>query len=457
MAADRVAGGALDEGSLASGKASGHEAGPAADSGTSALSQNRQVQRCLLVIGAAVFVASAAGRVVLDLTTSSQKWSMLDLQIYRWAGLVVRHSGDLYGDHFPYHHLRFTYPPMTGIIFAVLSLLPMPVLGWLFTGASITSLVAIFWLTWGVLGYRQASIRAGMTLFAAGVALWFGPVQQTLGFGQVNLMLMLVIIADFSLPDSSWVKGAGVGLAAGFKLTPLIFIPYLLLTRRFRAAGVSLGTFALTIVASMVLLPSQSSQFWFGGLFLNSHRTGNNAYVGNQSLNGTLARLLGSQSAARPYWLVVLGVVAALGLLLAAWWARREREMIGILTCALTGLLISPVSWAHHWVWIAPAFAVVIDLAVRHRSLLWSPQDALWELGRARHWPPWAYGSLAFTLAVPFLTVPESLVPMSVAQGRGAHGIQLLTSNAYVIVGLVVLSLLGLAFFRVSTTRDALG
>lgn len=455
MEADRVAGGAL-EASLASGKSSERVAGAAVGTGAGAVSRNRRAWRRLLVIGVAVFAASVAGRVGLDLASSSQPGSMLDLQIYRWAGLVVRHSGDLYGSHFPNHHLRFTYPPITALIFAMLSLLPMPVLGWLFTVAGIMSLAVVFWLAWGVLGYKPPAMRAAVTLLAAGIALWLGPVRQTLGFGQVNLLLMLVIIADFRLPDSSWAKGAGVGLAAGFKLTPLIFIPYLLLTRRFRAAGVSLGTFALTIIASLVLLPNQSSQFWFGGLFLNSGRTGNNAYVGNQSLNGALARLLGSESAARPYWLVVSVVVAALGLLLAAKWARRGSEMIGILTCALTGLLISPVSWAHHWVWVAPAIAVVIDLAVRHGPLLSSPQDALREPGRARRWLPWAYGSLALALAMPFFTVPESLVPMSAAQGHGTHGIQLLTGNVYVIVGLVVLGLLGLASIRVSMNLSSL-
>jgi alpha-1,2-mannosyltransferase len=417
------------------------EAGPVAGEGAGAggASPNRLSHRRLLVLGIAVFAASAGGRLVIELISSGQRWGMLDLQVYRWGGLMIRHSGELYRGHFPYHHLRFTYPPMAALMFAVLSAIPMPALGLIFTAASIASLAAVFWLTLGMLGHRRSAVRAGVTLIAAGVALWLGPVQQTLGLGQVNLMLMLVIMADFALPEGSWAKGAGVGLAAGFKLTPLIFVPYLLLTRRFRAAAVSLGAFALTIVASLLLLPAEASQFWFDRLFLDSGRAGNNAYVGNQSLNGTLARLLGSDLAARPYWLAAAVVVGALGLLLAAWWARHGYEVIGILTCALTGLLISPISWAHHWVWIAPAIAVAIELAVRS-----SPRAVVRDPGRARRWLPWAYGSLAVALAVPFLAVPESLVPASIAQGHGAHGIQLLAGNGYVIVGLVVLCLLGL-------------
>lgn len=140
-----------------------------------------------------------------------------------------------------------------------------------------------------------------MTLTAAGVALWLLPVQETLGLGQVNLILMLIVVADLCQPDTAWAKGAGLGLAAAFKLTPLIFIPHLALTRRFRTAGLSLALFGLTIAGSLILMPRQARQFWFGGLFLISSRTGNTAYAGNQSLNGALVRLLGSVPTAHPY------------------------------------------------------------------------------------------------------------------------------------------------------------
>ena len=232
-------------------------------------------------------------------------------------------------------------------------------------------------------------------------------------------------------PDTARLKGAGVGLAAGVKLVPLIFIPYLLLTRRFRAAGVSLAAFALTIAISLLLLPRQAGKFWMGRLFLDSGRAGNVAYVGNQSVHGALARLAGSQPAAHPYWLAVCAAVAAAGLLLAAWAARRGHEMTGILTCALTGLLSSPVSWAHHWVWAAPALAVSADAAARLRV-----PSARWR--RWARWCAWA------ALAAPFFVLPEGLVPAIAVQGAREHGAELVTSNLYVLDGLVALPAVGL-------------
>ena len=386
-------------------------------------------RRWVVTLAAAAFTVSVAATfVTLALATSGKRSPMIDLQIYRWAGLLAVHSGDLYGGYFPHHHLPFTYPPMAALVFAVMAAIPMSVLRWLVTVTSISCLIATLWLTWGMLGYRR-SARAGATLAAAGVTLWLQPVLQTLWLGQINLILMLVIVADLCLPDSARFKGVGVGLAAGFKLVPLIFIPYLLLTRRFRAAGVSLATFALTIAFSQVLLPAQSQKFWFGRLFLDSSRSGNIAYVGNQSLHGTLARLVSSQSAEKPYWLVVSMIIGVAGLLLAARTARRGYEMIGILTCGLTGLLISPISWSHHWVWVAPALVVAVDVAVRIRGPSW------------RRWVRWA--ALA-TLAAPFFVLPEGLVPAIAVQGAREHGIELVTGNLYVLDGLVAFCAVGL-------------
>ena len=421
------------------------------------------MRRWVVTLATVAFTVSAAATfVTLALATFGKRSPMIDLLIYRWAGLLAVHSGDLYGSYFPHRHLPFTYPPMAALVFAVMAAIPMPVLRWLVTVASISCLIATLWLTWGMLGYRR-SARAAATLAAASVTLWLAPVLQTLWLGQINLILMFVIVADLCLPDSARFKGAGVGLAAGFKLVPLIFIPYLLLTRRFRAAGVSLATFGLTIASSQVLLPSQSQKFWFGRLFLSSSRSGNIAYVGNQSLHGTVARLMSSQSAEQPYWLVVSAIGVA-GLLLAAWAARRGYEMIGILTCGLTGLLISPISWSHHWVWAAPALVVAVDVAVRIRAPSWlatRPEPGIRRIvswrwpGRWRRRVRWC--ALAI-LAAPFFVLPEGLVPTSVVQGTGAHGVELVTGNLYVIDGLVALCVVGLTLVaREREMRTAAG
>jgi alpha-1,2-mannosyltransferase len=403
--------------------------------------------------GIVLLAASLAALAEMHVRGGRLESGMIDLHVYRAGGLLALHSGNLYGTRLP-HRLFFTYPPMAALVFSAISSIPIRQLSWMITGASIGSVTGTLWLTTRMLGYRRPATRLAMTLAAAATALWLQPVWQTISLGQVNLVLMLIIMADLCLPDTAWFKGVGVGLAAGFKLTPLIFIPYLLITRRFRAAGIALGTFMLTIAMSAIALPGPSRQYWPGLLFLSSSRTGNTAYVGNQSLFGTMARLIGSPAAAQPYWVVVAAVAGVAGLLIAARWSRRGQELAGILTCALTGLLICPVSWEHHWVWVAPGLLLAADALAR----LWQAgpitvASARWAAA-GRHaavswrrwaWPRRAWVAAVAALAVPFFAYPPGLVPPSVVQGHGARGVELLAGNIYVIAGLVTLGLAGLA------------
>jgi alpha-1,2-mannosyltransferase len=387
-----------------------------------------------LTLAAILFVVSLASLLTVLQVFSQHPWSMLDLRIYLWGGDLVRHAQDPY-QHRYFHGLHFTYTPFAAWMFAALAGASVSIVKVLVTAASVVSLVAALWLTWGGLGYPRSQRRLSATLCVAALALWLEPVRQTLSFGQVNLVLMLVIVADLCLPDNRWWKGIGLGLAAGFKLTPLIFIPYLLLTRRFRAAAVATATFMLTVVGSLLVLPAAGEHYWLDGLFLNSKRIGNLRYVGNQSLNGALLRLFGSVAAAGPCRLLTMGLIAIAGLLLAACVSRSGQDIAGLVICALTGLLVSPVSWSHHWVWVAPALVVLADMATSPR---WRPAS------RRRQWALWAG---LVTLVVVFAG-PLWAVPMPAVQGFVMTAPQQLNGDLYVLAGLI-----GLAVTAVLMTR----
>lgn len=164
---------------------------------------------------------------------------MLDLRVYRWAGLVARRGGPLFAVRYR-NWLSFTYPPAAAVVFELLPALPSLAVKRIMVTSSVLALAGCAWLACGAAGVRGARTRAARTaaaLAVTDVALWSDPVQHTIGFGQVNLFLMLVVLADLLAPGERWWRGAGAGLATGLKLTPGIFIAYLLVTRRFRAAG----------------------------------------------------------------------------------------------------------------------------------------------------------------------------------------------------------------------------
>ena len=421
----------------------------------------------LLAVGLVAFCAALAVYVGYAVTHALPhelpRWvDPVDLQVYRDGGLIVRHlnfyhphrASPLY-DWPGFDSLPFTYPPFAALVFTVLTLPSYWDLWQIAIGVNIAALLATIWMTLGGLGYRRGVARLGATLLLAGALFWTEPVQRTLFLGQIELVLMTLIIWDQCQPDRRWWKGAGIGIAAGIKLVPGIFILYLLLTRRFRQAAVASGVFAATVLLGFGLLPRDSHKFWLDGLFARGGRTGFVGWEGNQSLRGVITRLTGSIAGAQPAWLAVAALTLVAGLICAAALDRAGHRMVGLLTAALTGLLASPVSWDHHWVWIIPGTVVAVVYAVRARRavvrwaaaglaagivlVFWAWPGFLWSL------PGNTGGYREGLIWVPPVTNP--LIYFRLGDRRWYaeyhwHGLQLITGNLYVLTGIALLCLL---------------
>jgi alpha-1,2-mannosyltransferase len=447
-----------------------------ATSGAAAADEPRRGGR-LLAWGAAAFAVSVA----VYLAGWARGWlyltpQPLDLQVYTDGGLIVRHVAPLYDPGltsplYDWSSLRgwmFTYTPFAAVVFAVASFIPWQTLVQLSVAGSVAALAGSVWVILGPLGYRGRT-RAGAALLAAGVLLWTEPVQRTLLLGQVNLVLMLLILLDLCLPDETagrWWKGAGIGIAAGIKLVPLVFIPYLLLTRRFRQAATASGVFCATIALGFAVIPRDSTNWWLDGVFTQTRRIGFPGVMQNQSLNGIITRFAGSVAGARPAWLAAAVIVAVAGIACAAALHRAGQPVLGILACALTGLLVSPISWDHHWVWIAPGLVVMAHFAIR-----------AWQAGQRRAavslsaltivvwaafaaWPValWMRGG-AFLVGLDGLiwTVPNTPTAQYTQLGDQPwfaeyhyRGLDLIGGNLYILTGLALFALLAAIAIRLA-------
>jgi alpha-1,2-mannosyltransferase len=435
-----------------------------------------------LLAGVAVFAAALAGWVIYwRLGPAYTAVLPVDLTVYRDGGLIARGVAPYYDPHAasPLYDwggysdlaLKFTYTPFAAVAFALASFLPEGALVTASVVVSIAALVAALWFTVGALGsqagrgYLDARlrsdrrVRAGVTLACAGAVLWTQPVLRTINLGQVNLILMAAIIWDLGQPGQTragrarWWKGALTGVTAGIKLVPLVFVPYLLATRRFREAVACLAGFGATVAIGFAVLPADSATWWLHGVFLKGDRTGFTGWAGNQSLRAVITRLAGSIAAGTPYWAVAAAVALALGIAAAALLARAGHEVPALLVTALTGLLVSPISWDHHWVWVAPGFAAAVAYAARY-----------WRPARRR---AWALTGLAAGLLVAFGAWPDAMWESARNLGRFSlgvlwappntnpilyvehgdqpsfaeyhwHGLWLLTGNAYILAGMAV-------------------
>jgi alpha-1,2-mannosyltransferase len=183
-----------------------------------------------------------------------------------------------------------------------------------------------------------------------------------MNLGQINVFLALLILADFCGVFRRLPRGALIGIAAALKLTPAFLIVYLLVVRRYRTAAVAASTFALVSVVAAAFAPSASWRYWMHGYFADAHRTGDLSYISNQSLNGFFVRLMGGPSQARPLWIASAGATA----IFVLWLVRRahsERPWLGEALAMSGMLLVSPVSWVHHWIIVLPLLCAAFRCA----------------------------------------------------------------------------------------------
>jgi alpha-1,2-mannosyltransferase len=385
-----------------------------------------------------LFLLAVAGYALLVRAYPHYYWEQIDTAVYRDGGVAARNQpAMLYALGLGPAKLPFIYAPFAALLFAAGSGASFVTWQVGLTVLTIGLLPVVAYLSVGLAGRPAGLARAAAAFAIAAVGLWLEPVAMTLFFGQVNLLLLALVVGDLALPDRARGKGIGIGLAAGIKLTPLIFIPYLLLTRRVRAAAVSTLTFAATAGLGFALLPHASAVFWGGQFFGPSEHF----HLDNQSLNGVILRLTHAGPGVHAYWLAAAVVVGASGLATAVLASRRGHELLGLIACAATGLLVSPVSWSHHYVYVVPALALA---AYGPRRAGYRVLGAGLLVGLFGWWPVPVGSQGGYDPKVQFL--PRGLLLLAPNRGNyGAveftwRGLELIVGNYYVLTLLVFIA-----------------
>ncbi|WP_181782818.1 glycosyltransferase 87 family protein, partial [Pseudonocardia pini] len=212
---------------------------------------------------------------------------LIDLQVYVAGGAHVLAGEPLY-DGGVLLDLPFVYPPVAAVLFVPLTLLPLPLLKILWTAAGIVLLTL-------VVRRCAPGVPAAVVLLLTAAALGLDPVRTTLYLGQVNVVLLALVLLD--LTGRGRLRGVGLGIAAAIKLTPLLFVVYLLLTRRFRAAATAVATFVVATGLGFLVAPADSVRYWLRGTFLAADRISAVAGPSNHALAGSVGRLFGEHTA----------------------------------------------------------------------------------------------------------------------------------------------------------------
>jgi alpha-1,2-mannosyltransferase len=292
-------------------------------------------------------------------------WPLLDLTIYRRGAGELLAGRSLYDSapHYPHPELPFTYPPFAAALFV-----PAYEIGPVLSGIGMSLLsLSCYALVTLVCG-RRLGLPWPTLLPLAALGLALEPVQRTFWLGQVNLLLAAMVVADCLLMPAR-ARGLLTGIAAGIKIIPGVYVIYFLLRRDWPSVLRAALAFAATVGVSAIASPHDATHFWTK-LFWDPNHVGQQAYISNQSLYGQLVRFTRDlHPATGIYAPIALG---ALGL--AAYAATRQLHIgdeVAALTCiAFGGLLASPISWSHHWVWFVPALLVLVARRQRRAAAL---------------------------------------------------------------------------------------
>jgi alpha-1,2-mannosyltransferase len=347
----------------------------------------RRIDRWTLVRIGTVAVAVLAAHWAIH--RYGRFYNFFDMNIYHGAMVWWTSGGNLYDYVYPGTDLGFTYPPFAAIVMAPMALLPALSAGYVNTALSLAALIVLLvWLLYPVAD-RFGWPRWFTIAVAVPMAVATEPMRETLGFGQVNILLGALIYADMvalrhrsrlaagldrrregvlaGLWSTGVLAGVGVGLATAIKLTPALFIGYFVVTKQWRAAVTSVVT-AVGVTLAGYLIAGQATIAYFTGVLFDTSRIGETDATANQSLAGILARLYDSTTTPTLMWMAFSLVILAVGVSRAATAHREGDELVAFTLIGLTANVICPISWSHHLVFVVPAVVVLLDSALRRRG-----------------------------------------------------------------------------------------
>jgi alpha-1,2-mannosyltransferase len=307
----------------------------------------------------------------------------IDIDIYQMGGQSWLDGRPLYRGDVLFHtpiglNLPFTYPPLAAIVFCPFAWLHMPA-----ASVAVTALTLVLLIVSTVIVLTRLDVWNTSALvpgpawlrrwwlavvIVAPAVIWLEPISSNFDFGQINVVLMTLVIADCVPRRTPWPRGLLLGLGIALKLTPAVFLLYFLVRRDFRTATTAVTSFGVATLLGFILAWSDSWEYWTHTVH-HTDRIGSAALNTDQNIAGALARVgLGEQLR----FLLWVGLCVAV-LALTVWAMRRVLQAgeptLAVICVALFGLMVSPVSWSHHWVWILPTLLVTAILGWRRRNV----------------------------------------------------------------------------------------
>ncbi len=310
--------------------------------------------------GVTVLVLASA---VLFATVAQRK--MRDFEVYWTAGARAAVAEPLY--RATDGHYRFKYLPAFAVAVSPLSRVTLPAAKAIWIALSVFCLAALVWVSVSIVPESSLSRRALAALTVAAMAKFYA---HELVLGQANLLFGALCVAALGalLRGRDAAGGAGFGAAILVKPYAVLFVPYLLAVRRWRAAAAAalagVAVAALPVVVYGVSGTIALTRAWWQTASETSVPLLTNA--DSISVFAMYAKWIGWGTAAATLSAATIGVLAAACVVvLARRGGVRSPEVLEV-GMALTLIpLVTPQGWDYVLLLSTPLVALLIAQAAR--------------------------------------------------------------------------------------------
>ncbi len=317
---------------------------------------------------AAVVVTIVTATCVWLSGRADTRWPwLLDLDIYRVAARAVVQGRDPYLENL--HGFGYLYPPVTAWLFVPIAFMGLGAAGFIWTLVNVVSMMSVLWFTLGFMKVNRGP-RLLLVLILTPISFYFGPTAANEFYGQINVILLMLIFIDFYvLRNTKW-HGALIGLVVGVKLFLGIFIFYLLVTKRYRAMLIASGSFGAAMTAGFIVDPTIALKYWTKILPNGQELMGTSYSVGSTSFRSVIERAVAENAVvATILWTIVAGAFAVIAMWVAYHFTRRGDTLLAVSICGIIAAVCPPITWPHYWVWVIPGILALCRYAVLLRSI----------------------------------------------------------------------------------------
>jgi len=274
----------------------------------------------------------------------------------------------------------YTYPPLFAQILLPLCLLQYQTFTAIWMILNIIAGFACIFLTFKLILREKQNNYLLLSLIVL-FCLESQPFKLNILYGQAHFIVYILIILSllFFRKQEFWLSSLFLSLATFIKIFPVIFMLYFLFKKDFKYIMNFILSSLAILFLSIVAFGSKmwiDYVFYFSDIFLKSKRTlfslHFNTYQNNKSLRAFLFNLIepGAPGSSKLGLIYLIFIALFLVLSILAILRRKDDIIYAFSILGLVAVVLSPMSWRHHYVMVVLPFFYLLFQYLREKRYI---------------------------------------------------------------------------------------